>query len=68
MSKRVKGLSINKTRINFIGFLNRGNYLVIVILFLKESWYQSKNKGDVNLFTYDLLTKRKNICNIQYLH
>tara|TARA_X000000950_G_C13430546_1_gene463879 strand:+ start:195 stop:401 length:207 start_codon:yes stop_codon:yes gene_type:complete len=68
MRKIVKELLIKKKRIHFLGYLNRGNYRAIVIPFPKESRFKIENKSDLDLFTFDLLVKRKNICKIQYLH
>tara|TARA_Y200000002_G_C22581639_1_gene621135 strand:+ start:285 stop:491 length:207 start_codon:yes stop_codon:yes gene_type:complete len=68
MRKRVKGLGIKKIGSNFEKFLTRSNCQAIVILFFKERQYQIKNKSDLDLFSHYLLTKRKNICKIQYLH
>ena len=68
MSKRVKVLAIKKKITNFACLLNTSNCRAIVTLLPKESPYQIKNKSDLDLFIYDLLTKRKNICKIQYLH
>ena len=68
MRKIVKEFLVKKTRIDFPGCLNRDNYQAIVIPFPKESRFQVKNKSDLDLFTFDLLVKRKNICKIQYLH
>ena len=68
MRKSVKELLIKKTRIHFLGFLNKSNHRAIVMPFPKESCYQIKNKSVLDLFKFDSLIKRKTICKIQYLH
>ena len=58
MSKRAKESLIQKTKINSAGFLNKSNYRAKVISFPKKSWYLIIYKSEMDLFTYDVLTKR----------